>query len=548
MVARMYQRVFHPRPTMQYRENVVREWLGRLSNGHDHQDLSPPPRETGPNRPAQARHVSKSALPLCPSLGIHATKPGQAKGMSGPGHRRCARVLQHDPSDRCRRPLPVAGAIRHIPTKCPPCSGDTVLHRRYTALMSKPLNTSHNVSASARGFRALNEFFRLEAAGGIMLIAAAVLAMVAANSPLAASYDSFRDLPVRVSVSNLEIDKPLLLWINDGMMAVFFLLVALEIKREALSGQLASREQLMLPMVCAVAGVVVPALLFTAFNHANPEAMRGWAVPVATDIAFALGVLALLGSRVPTGMKLLLSTIAVVDDLLAILIIALLYSHDLSLVALAWAATSVAAMWLLNRHGVTRLTPYLILGVALWICVLKSGVHATLAGVITGLMVPHTQARGSANEESAHSPLGTLEHWLHPWVAYAILPLFAFANAGLEVGGLSMSDMLAPLPMGVVVGLSVGKPVGIVTAAVFMRAMGWARLPEGMDLRAVIGLGMMCGIGFTMSLFIDSLAYQDVKLYEEAVLGVLVGSLLSALVGFAWLRATLPAPGMSRSS
>ncbi|MGO4222760.1 Na+/H+ antiporter NhaA [Lysobacter sp. TAF61] len=395
-------------------------------------------------------------------------------------------------------------------------------------------------ASSPRGLRALSEFFRLEAAGGIMLIAAAVLAMIAANSPMAAAYDAFRDMPVDVRVGGFEIAKPLLLWINDGLMAIFFLLVALEIKRESLSGQLASREQLVLPMVCALAGVAVPALLFTAFNHGNAEAMRGWAVPTATDIAFALGVLALLGSRVPSGMKLLLSTIAVVDDLIAIAIIALFYSHGMSMVALAWAGAAIAGMFLLNRRGVRKLAPYLLLGVVLWVCVLKSGVHATLAGVVTGLMIPHVDRRNAVDDEVEHSPLETLEHALHPWVAYAILPLFAFVNAGLVLGGLSVDDMLSPLPMGVVIGLFVGKPVGIVAAALLMRALGWARFPDGMDLRAMLGLGVMCGIGFTMSLFIGSLAYRDPMLYEEAVLGVLLASLVSALVGYGWLRITLP--------
>ena len=388
---------------------------------------------------------------------------------------------------------------------------------------------------SPRALRGLAEFFRYEAAGGIVLIAAAVLAMVAANSPLVSYYEGFRALPVQVRVGALDIAKPLLLWINDGLMAVFFLLVALEIKRESLSGQLSSRSQLVLPMVCAAAGVAVPALLFVALNHHDAHAMRGWAVPTATDIAFALGVLALLGSRVPTGMKLLLSTIAVVDDLIAILIIAFFYSHGLSITALVWAAVAIAGMWLLNRRGVMRLAPYLLLGVVLWVCVLKSGVHATLAGVVTGLMIPHGR-RGS----DAHSPLESLEHALHPWVAYAILPMFAFANAGRVLDGMRLDDLLAPLPMGVALGLVIGKPVGIVGAAVAMRALGWARFPDGMDLRAMIGLGLMCGIGFTMSLFIASLAYHDTDAYGSAVLGVLLASLVSAVAGWLWLRATLP--------
>ena len=387
--------------------------------------------------------------------------------------------------------------------------------------------------------RALPHFVRLDAAGGVVLIVAAVVAMLCANPPLAEGFESFRQLPVAVRFGSFELAKPLLLWINDGLMAIFFLLVALEIKREATSGQLASRDQLVLPMVCAIAGVVVPALLFTAFNRGDAGAMRGWAVPTATDIAFALGVLALLGPRVPVGMKLLLSTIAVVDDLIAIVIIALFYSHGMSFVALGWAAVALLGMFMLNRRRVTSLTPYLLLGVVLWVCVLKSGVHATLAGVATGLMIPHVDKRNEVDDEIEHSPLETLEHALHPWVAYAILPLFAFVNAGLALGGVSLADMGRALPMGILLGLVLGKPLGIVGAALLMRATGLARLPEGMDVRSTIGLGLLCGIGFTMSLFIASLAYSDPLYYEEAVLGVLSASVASALLGYLWLRPAL---------
>jgi len=393
---------------------------------------------------------------------------------------------------------------------------------------------------SARALHALAEFFRLESAGGIVLIGAALLALLCANSPLQPAYAAFRDLPLAIGVGDLRIAKPSLLWINDGLMAVFFLLVALEIKREALTGQLAGRAQLVLPLVCASAGVVLPALLFTALNHGDAGAMRGWAVPTATDIAFALGILSLLGSRVPVGMKLLLSTIAVVDDLIAILIIALFYSEGLSLVALACAATTLLAMWLLNRCKVVALTPYLLLGAVLWVCVLKSGVHATLAGVATGLLIPHVDPGNAVPDEVEHSPLEHLERALHPWVAYAILPLFAFANAGLVLRGITPADMFAALPAGIVLALVLGKPVGIVGAALAMRAAGWARFPDGMDLRAMLGLGMLCGIGFTMSLFIASLAYPDALRYDEAVLGVLGASLIAALLGGAWLRVVLP--------
>jgi len=403
-------------------------------------------------------------------------------------------------------------------------------------------------SLRARALHALSEFLRLEAAGGIVLIGAALLALICANSPFDGAYEGFRNLPVQVGVGAVKIAKPLLLWINDGLMAVFFLLVALEIKREVVSGQLSSRSQLALPLVCAAAGVLVPALIFWAANSGEDATMRGWAIPTATDIAFALGVLALLGSRVPLGMKLLLSTIAVIDDLIAILIIAVFYSHGLSLVALACAGVAIAIMFVLNRRGVAALTPYLLLGVVLWVCVLKSGVHATLAGVVTGLMIPHADRRKRSDETARHSPLETLEHALHPWVAYGILPVFAFANAGLVLAGMTLDDVLSPLPLGIALGLLVGKPIGIVGAALAMRGLKLAQFPRGMDLRAMLGLGLLCGIGFTMSLFIGSLAFSgDGLRYTESVIGVLTASLLAALLGYAWLRSVLPpAPGVAR--
>ena len=384
----------------------------------------------------------------------------------------------------------------------------------------------------------LREFFRLQAASGIVLMLAAALAMVVANSPWHDSYEAFRHLPVGFSVGSFGLTKATELWINDALMAVFFLLVALEIKRETLSGQLSSVDQMLLPVLCAIGGVMVPALLFWGVNHGDATAMRGWAVPTATDIAFALGILALLGPRVPLGMKLLLSTIAVVDDLVAILIIAIFYSHDLQIGMLAWAGAGIGLMLLLNLRGVTALTPYLLLGALVWYCVLKSGVHATLAGVVTGLIIP---LRGK--DEAASSPLETLEHALHPWVAFLILPLFAFTNAGLALGELQVSDVLAPVPLGIVLGLLLGKPVGIIGTALLARALGISRFPEGMGLRSMIGLGMLCGVGFTMSLFIANLAYAIVPGHfgESAVLGVLCGSLVSALAGWLWLRFSLAA-------
>jgi Na+:H+ antiporter, NhaA family len=393
----------------------------------------------------------------------------------------------------------------------------------------------------SRATRVLQDFFRLEAAGGILLIAAAVLAMLLANSPWLSLYESFRDLPVQVRVGELNLAKPLLLWINDGLMAIFFLLVALEIKREVLSGQLSSRAQLIQPLLCAAAGVAVPALIFAWINRGDTEAMRGWAIPAATDIAFALGILSLLGSRAPLAMKLLLSTIAVLDDLAAIIIIALFYTSSLSAEALTGAGITLAVMIVLNRMKVRMLTPYLLLGLIMWVFVLKSGVHATLAGVATGLLIPHIDKRNSIDDEIEHSPLEHLEHALHPWVAYGILPLFAFANAGLSLAGMRPSDVLEPVPLGIALGLVLGKPIGIVSAAVLAHVTGLARFGDGLSLKAIVGIGMLCGIGFTMSLFIASLAYTPYpELARASVLGVLTASVVAAITGYLWLRIVLP--------
>jgi Na+:H+ antiporter, NhaA family len=401
--------------------------------------------------------------------------------------------------------------------------------------------TESSSGIGARATRILQDFFRLEAAGGILLIAAAVLAMLLANSPWLSLYEGFRDLHVQVRVGELNLAKPLLLWINDGLMAIFFLLVALEIKREVLSGQLSSRAQLIQPLLCAAAGVAVPALIFAWINRGDADAMRGWAIPAATDIAFALGILSLLGSRVPLAMKLLLSTIAVLDDLAAIVIIALFYTNDLSAAALTGAGITLAIMIVLNRMKVRMLTPYLLLGLVMWICVLKSGVHATLAGVATGLLIPHIDKRNAIDDEIEHSPLEHLEHALHRWVAYGILPVFAFANAGLSLAGMRPSDVLEPVPLGIALGLVLGKPIGIVSAAVLAHVTGLARFGDGLSFKAIVGLGLLCGIGFTMSLFIASLAFAShPELARASVLGVLSASIVAAIAGYLWLRIVLP--------
>ncbi|MDP3848203.1 MAG: Na+/H+ antiporter NhaA [Pseudomonas sp.] len=375
----------------------------------------------------------------------------------------------------------------------------------------------------------LTRFFELESASGLLLIAAAVLAMTINNSPLSFLYTSLLDIPVAVQFGALEIAKPLLLWINDGLMAVFFLLIGLEVKREVLEGQLKEPSQLVLPGAAAIGGMLVPALIYWAFNHDNPAAIGGWAIPMATDIAFALGVLALLGKRVPVSLKLFLMTLAIIDDLGAIIVIALFYSTDLSTLSLIMAAVFISILLLMNRFGVSKLSPYLVVGTLLWVCVLKSGVHATLAGVILALCIPLR----SSNEEP--SPLATLENALHPWVAFAILPIFAFANAGVPLAGLSLQSFLHPVPLGITAGLLAGKTIGVFGFAWLIIKTGLAKLPEGANWGQVLGLAILCGIGFTMSLFVGSLAFiPDVSEYSGMDrVGILTGSVLAALLGFA---------------
>ena len=384
---------------------------------------------------------------------------------------------------------------------------------------------------------AIREFLRLESAAGMLLVIAGGLAMLAANTSLAGLYEALLEVPFGVRLGNLRLDKPLLLWINDLLMAIFFLLVGLEIKREVVMGELSSAAKIALPAFAAVGGMLVPVALYASLNWQDPVGIRGWAIPAATDIAFALGALALFGSRVPLGLKVFLMTLAVLDDLAAIVVIALFYSGDLSMTALTGAAAAVIALFALNRCRVTRIAAYMLVGALLWLCVLKSGVHATLAGVVTAFCIP---ARDSRDPE--RSPLRTLEHSLHPWVAYAILPVFAFANAGVPLAGLSFADLLEPIPLGIVLGLVVGKQLGVFVFAAAAIRLGLARLPEGVDLRQIYGTALLCGIGFTMSLFIGSLAFEGLA-SEAGVsdrLGILLGSMTSAVAGCLVLRSVLP--------
>jgi NhaA family Na+:H+ antiporter len=386
---------------------------------------------------------------------------------------------------------------------------------------------------------AIREFLKLESASGILLVVAGVLAMVAANTPLADGYEALLQTQFKVQLGEFKLDKPLVIWVNDLLMAVFFLLVGLEIKREVVMGELSESSKVALPAIAALGGMIVPAALYAALNWNDPVGIRGWAIPSATDIAFALGVLSLFGERVPVGLKIFLMTLAVLDDLGAIVIIALFYTSDLSLTALLLALLAIVVLFTLNRFGVQRIAAYMLVGAALWLCVLKSGVHATLAGVIAALFLPATGAGG----DREHSPLRKLEHSLHPWVAFGILPVFAFSNAGIGLSGMSLGDLMQPIPLGIMLGLFVGKQVGVFSFAWASVKLGLARLPTGVEFRHVYGASIICGIGFTMSLFIGMLAFENVA-SEEIVaaekLGILMGSLISASVGAAVLHLVLP--------
>ena len=374
-----------------------------------------------------------------------------------------------------------------------------------------------------------------EAAGAVLLLAAAVLALILDNSRLSPLYDALLATPVTLRIGALNLDKPLLLWINDGLMAIFFFYVGLEIKKEMLSGALASRQQAALPIIAAIGGMLVPALVYAAINGGNPAAMRGWAIPAATDIAFAVGVVALLGSRVPPALKVFLLALAIIDDLGAIIIIALFYTSQLSLVSLGLAAVGIAILACLNLRGVTRLAPYVLVGLFIWVCVLKSGVHATLAGVVVALAIP-LRAEGSA----PYSPLETTMKDLHPWVTFAIAPLFAFANAGISLEGLSLTQVFAPVPLGIALGLFIGKQFGIFGASWLAIKAGLCRLPEGSTWLQLYAVGIIAGIGFTMSLFIGMLAFTDPASSADVRIGVICGSIPSALVGYGMLRAVSP--------
>ncbi len=376
----------------------------------------------------------------------------------------------------------------------------------------------------------LRAFFANDISVGIVLISAALLAIAMDNSPLAWLYNGLLNTPFVIGIGGFDLNKPLLLWINDGLMAIFFFHVALEIKREMVEGNLSSWQQASLPAIAAVGGMIAPALIYLAMNAGDPVALRGWAIPAATDIAFAVGVLALLGTRAPSSLKIFLLALAILDDLGAIVIIALFYTDELALMSLGIAVLGVAVLWMFNQRGVRRFGPYLIVGVIMWVCVLKSGVHATLTGVVLAFFIPLSK------DESGHSLLHSLEHKLAPWVTFGVMPLFAFANAGVSLAGLSFEALLAPIPLGIAMGLFVGKQMGILGFSWLGTRLGLCRLPRGVSWSQMHGVAVLGGIGFTMSLFIGTLSFADPSYAASVRLGVLSGSFLSGVVGYLILR------------
>jgi NhaA family Na+:H+ antiporter len=383
----------------------------------------------------------------------------------------------------------------------------------------------------------IQEFLKLGSASGILLIFAALLAIVMANSPLAWLYNHFLNVPLEIRVGALHIAKPLLLWINDGLMAVFFFIIGLELKREIVEGELSEPKKIVLPAFAAIGGMVMPALIYLAFNYNDPITIRGWAIPAATDIAFALGILALLGNRVPIALKVFLVSLAIMDDMGAIIIIALFYTVELSTSSLIIAAISLLTLAVLNIRNTRTFAPYLLVGLVLWTAVLKSGVHATLAGVALAFFIP---IKASHKDEVSLSK--QLEYELHGTVSFIILPLFAFANAGVSLQGLSFSSLLEPVPLGIILGLFIGKQLGVMTFSYIAVKLGIASLPENINWKQLYGIAMLCGVGFTMSLFVGSLAFDELVIDVQMIndrLGILTGSLLSAVAGYFFLNKVL---------
>ena len=381
-----------------------------------------------------------------------------------------------------------------------------------------------------------SNFFKLESASGIILMFAAVLALMCANTPLQTYYALFLDTPVEIRIGSLEIAKPLLLWINDGLMAVFFFLIGLELKRELIEGELSDKRNIILPGVGAIGGMVVPAMIYMYFNAEDSTAMVGWAIPTATDIAFALGVLSLLGSRVPTAIKIFLTSLAIFDDIGAIIIIAVFYTANISLTALIVVSCCILILAVLNKRNTESKSLYLLIGIVMWAAMLKSGVHATLAGVVLAMFIP---IRSKTNRN--YSPLKSLEHDLHAVVAFFVLPIFAFANAGISFSGVGAEQIFHSVPLGIALGLFIGKQIGIFGICWVAIKLNLTKLPTGMSWGSLYGTAALCGIGFTMSLFIGSLAFEEsgVNLLFDERLGIIIGSLASGILGYLVLRASL---------
>jgi NhaA family Na+:H+ antiporter len=384
----------------------------------------------------------------------------------------------------------------------------------------------------------LTSFFKLESASGIILMFAAALALIAVNSPLEPYYALLLDTPVIVQIGDLEVNKPFLLWVNDGFMAVFFFLVGLELKREFIEGELSDRRNIILPGVGAIGGMAVPALVYIYFNSGDKAAMAGWAIPAATDIAFALGILSLLGSRVPTSLKVFLTSLAIFDDIGAVVIIAIFYTSNISQRALVVVAICVVILFFVNRRNTASKSVYITLGIIMWIATLKSGVHATLAGVVLAMFIP-MQSKHSPGS----SPLKDIEHDLHTIVAFFILPIFAFVNAGINLTGVGIAEIFHNVPLGIALGLFVGKQLGVFGLCWIVIQLGLTSLPKGISWASLYGTAALCGIGFTMSLFIGSLAFEEtgVNLLFDERLGIIIGSLLSGIAGYLILRVSLPA-------
>ncbi|MHC4823228.1 MAG: Na+/H+ antiporter NhaA [Planctomycetota bacterium] len=388
-------------------------------------------------------------------------------------------------------------------------------------------------------------FLRQESAAGILLVGAAVAALLLANSPLRGIYQLLVETPVQVRVGDLDIAKPLLLWVNDGLMALFFLLVGLELKREYLEGELSRPKDIILPALGAIGGMVLPALIYIWFNAEDEAALQGWAIPAATDIAFALGILALLGSRVPTSLKVFLTSLAIFDDIGAIVIIACFFTSKISATALIVASSCLLILFVLNRRGVADKSPYLIVGLVMWVALLKSGVHATLAGVLLAMFIPMRDPK-----DATVSPLKALEKDLHAAVAFAILPFFAFCNAGIDFRGIGLEQFSHGVTLGTSLGLFLGKQIGIVFLCWLGIRFGFATLPKGARWMDLYGIAVLCGVGFTMSLFIGSLAFEETgaDLLVDERIGILIGSLLSGILGYLVLRRSLPKAGYSASA